>query len=381
MSARAAAARGRAREPRGRPRQLFTILGAAGIGKSRLVAEFLAGLDVAVVRGRCLPYGEGITYWPVVEVLRQLEARPADEAAAAAIASLLGKSDAPAAADEIAWAVRKTLEQAAAERPLVVVLDDIHWAEPAFLDLVEHVADFSRDSPLLLLCMARPELFERRPAWSGGKPNATTVLLEPLSPEEADELLGQLARVDDAFRDRIRGAAGGNPLFLEEMARDGARVGRAARSSCRRRSRALLAARLDQLEPSERAVLQRGAVEGEVFHRGAVEALAPDEDDAPTLLLGLVRKELVRPDRGRRSRATRRSASAICCSATPPTTRSRSHSGPGSTSSSPRGSTGTASRSSSSTSSSATTSSRPAATATSSASPTTARSRPPPGPG
>src|SRR5581483_10877582 len=112
---------------------LFTVLGAAGVGKSRLATEFLASVDATVVRGRCLSYGEGITYWPVVEVLKQLHVLSADEKAAGAVASLLGESDQPTSPDEIAWAVRKTLEQAAAERPLVVVFDDIHWGEPAFL--------------------------------------------------------------------------------------------------------------------------------------------------------------------------------------------------------------------------------------------------------
>jgi DNA-binding SARP family transcriptional activator len=276
--------------------RLFTILGDAGVGKSRLVGEFLAGVDAAVVRGRCLPYGEGITYRPIVEVLGQVGARPVEQAAASVIASLLGESDAPATADEIAWAVRKTFEQAAAERPLVVVLDDIHWGEDAFLDLVEYIADFARDSPLLLVCMSRPELYERRPGWGGGKPNATTILLEPLAPAEADELIASLAPADEALHARVREAAGGNPLFIEEMlafARETGDRGVAAPPTIR----ALLAARLDQLEGAERAVLQCGAVEGEVFHRGPVAMLTPVEGDVTPLLMALVRKELIRFDR------------------------------------------------------------------------------------
>ena len=278
--------------------RLVTILGDAGVGKSRLVAEFLIGLDAAVVRGRCLPYGDGITYWPVVEVLGQLGTRPAEPAAAAAIAAVLGEGAAPATADEIAWAVRRTLERAAAERPLVVVLDDIHWGESAFLDLVEHVADFARDSPILLLCMARPELHERRPGWAGGKPNTTTTLLEPLSPDDVDELIGFLAPADESLRARIGAAAGGNPLFIEEMLAF-ARESGDGELAVPPTIRALLAARLDQLDAAERAMLQRGAVEGEVFHRGAVEALAPVDLDVQPLLMALVRKELVRPDRAK----------------------------------------------------------------------------------
>jgi class 3 adenylate cyclase/tetratricopeptide (TPR) repeat protein len=276
--------------------QLFTILGAAGVGKSRLAAEFLAAVDAAVVRGRCLSYGEGITYWPVVEVLKQLGTKPADEAAAAAVSALLGETHEPATPDQIAWAVRKTLEQAAAERPVVCVFDDLHWGEPAFLDLVEHIADFSRDAPILLLCMARPEFLDRRAGWAGGKLNATTVLLEPLTPEETDELIEHLAPVNDALRARIRDAAEGNPLFVEEML---AMVRESGNGDVvvPPTIQALLAARLDQLDPSERAVLERGAVEGKVFHRGAVEALSPEEQQVPARLMALVRKELVRPDR------------------------------------------------------------------------------------
>jgi class 3 adenylate cyclase/tetratricopeptide (TPR) repeat protein len=274
---------------------LFTILGAAGVGKSRLAAESLEGLDATVVRGRCLSYGEGITLWPVVEVLQGLDTRPEDEQAAAAIASALGESDAPVPTDEIAWAVRKVFEQAARERPLVVVWDDLHWAEPAFFDLVEHIADWSRGAPILLLCMARPELLDRRPGWAGGKVNATTVLLEPLSAGETEELIAELAPVDPGLRERIREAAEGNPLFVEEMlalveASGGGEV------TVPPTIQALLAARLDQLEAPERAVLERGSVEGKVFHRSAVEALAPEEREVPQRLLALVRKELVRPD-------------------------------------------------------------------------------------
>ncbi|MGZ4256500.1 MAG: adenylate/guanylate cyclase domain-containing protein [Gaiellaceae bacterium] len=275
--------------------QLFTVLGAAGVGKSRLATEFLRGLDATVVRGRCLSYGEGITLWPVVEALQALGVRPEDAKAATAIGAALGESDEPVPTDEIAWAVRKTFEQAARDRPVVVVWDDLHWAEPSFLDLVEHIADFSRGAPILLFCMARPELLDRRPGWAGGKLNATTVLLEPLSAEETDELIEELAPVDAGLRERIREAAEGNPLFVEEMlalVQDSGDGDVTVPPTIQ----ALLAARLDQLEAPERAVLERGAVEGKVFHRGAVEALAPEEREVAQRLLALVRKELVRPD-------------------------------------------------------------------------------------
>jgi class 3 adenylate cyclase len=276
---------------------LFTILGPAGVGKSRLVAEFLASVDRATVaRGRCLPYGEGITYWPVVEVVKQLDALPAEPAAVAAIRSLLRESAEPKSAEEIAWAVRKLFEQEAAEQPLVCVLDDVHWGEETLLDLVEYVADLSREAPILLLCMARPDLLDRRAGWAGGKVNATTVLLEPLDPAETDLLLDSLADLGAALRDRIRETSEGNPLFVEEM------VAMLAESPEREVGvpptiQALLAARVDQLDPDDRDVLQCGSVEGRVFHRGGVQALAPNELHLTARLTSLVRKELVRPDR------------------------------------------------------------------------------------
>jgi len=295
--------------------QLFTVLGTAGVGKSRLVAEFLGTLEGAsLARGRCLSYGEGISYWPVTEAVKQLlgdapEARldelGLDEASAAALSPILGEQAVASSPDAIAWAVRKLFEASAAERPLVVVFEDIHWGEPTFLDLVEHVADFSRDAPILLLCMARPELLDRRPAWGGGKLNATTLLLEPLGPGETDELIERLlphALIDATLRRRILEAAGGNPLFVEEMLAMLAEVGAgdgngAVAVAVPPTIQALLASRLDQLDAADRRVLERGSVEGQVFHRSAVVALAPEEPQVEGRLMTLVRKDLVRPER------------------------------------------------------------------------------------
>ncbi len=262
--------------------ELVTIVGDPGIGKSRLVAEVVAEIGARIVRGRCLPYGEGITYWPVVEVVKQLDALPSDPAAAAAMSSLLGESEEGTSADQIAWAFRKLLEE---QTPLVAVFDDIQWGEETFLDLVEATALLVA-APLLLLCMARPEVLERRPAWPG------VLRLEPLSDDEADELIRD--EVPATLRDRIAHTAGGNPLFISEMlevARDRADV------EVPPTLKALLAARLDQLDESERHVLGRGSVEGELFHRGAVQVLAPEEPQVTARLMALVRRELIRPDR------------------------------------------------------------------------------------
>ena len=166
-------------------------------------------MDATVIRGRCPPYGEGITYWPVVEVLKQLDVRPAETAAVEAIRSLLGETEVATSAEEIAWAFRKTLEQVAAERPLVVVFDDIQWGEETFLELIEHIVLLSTGASILLLCMARPELTDRRPAWP------VAIRLEPLGDDDVDQLLPQ--RIGGDLREKLAHAAGGNPLFIEEM--------------------------------------------------------------------------------------------------------------------------------------------------------------------
>jgi class 3 adenylate cyclase/tetratricopeptide (TPR) repeat protein len=262
--------------------ELVTIVGDAGVGKSRLVAEALDRIEARVVRGRCLPYGEGITYWPVVEVVRQLHSLPSDPAASGSIRSLLRETDEATSAEEIAWAFRKLLEEQA---PVTCVFDDIQWGEEAFLDLIEHVALLSTGAPILLLCLARSDLVERRAEWP------VALRLEPLPDSDVDELIPELLTGD--VRERIVRASGGNPLFVTEMVAMAEAI--EGELVVPPTLQALLAARLDQLESEERAVLERGAVEGEVFHRGTVRALTDGGPVTPRLA-SLVRKGLIRPD-------------------------------------------------------------------------------------
>ena len=285
---------------------LVTLVGVAGVGKSRLADDFLGSLEGArVVRGHCLSYGDGITFWPVVEILVQLLGRDptarldelgVDDVAAARIASLLGRQAEASSVDDLFWAVRKTFEAAAARTPLIVLLDDVHWGEEAFLDLVEHIADWTREAPILLLCLARPDLLDRRPAWASARRNATSVPLEPLSQVDSALLVeGLQERLDENLRARILEAAEGNPLFLEEMVAMVEQGG--DRAVLPPTIHALLAARLDQLPVPERAVLERASIEGQVFHYGALRALLPAEPELSARLQALVRKDLLRHER------------------------------------------------------------------------------------
>ncbi len=232
--------------------RLLTVLGPPGIGKSRLALECARALryDAEVLFGRCLPYGEGITYWPFVEIFRALEAE--DE-----LASVLSAST----PEDIFWSIRKLFEHRARAKPPVLVLEDIHWAEPTLLDLIEHLAEWSRDAPLLLLCLTRPEFLEERPAWG-----STQLRLEPLSANETDELIAELLaehQLAEDVRTRIRTIAEGNPLYVEQLIAMLAEGGDAERIPPT--IQALLSARLDALPPEQMHLLERAAVVGLEF--------------------------------------------------------------------------------------------------------------------
>ena len=303
--------------------QLFTILGAAGVGKSRLVQEFVDAVagEALIGRGRCLPYGDGITYWPVLESVWELAGledtasaeenlaklasllEPRDDAAVVArrVGEVVGLSEEASGADETFSAARALFEALARSRPLVLVLDDIHWGEATFLDLVDHLADWIHDAPVLLVCIARPELLDGRPHWGGGKLNATSVLLEPLSEAESAELVDSLVgsgELDVAQRRRIVDAASGNPLFVEEMLALVLEGGGSEAIAVPPTIQALLATRLDRLPDGERTVVEAAAIEGKLFHGGSVaELTAIPQAELESRLLALTRKELIRPER------------------------------------------------------------------------------------
>ena len=277
---------------------LVTVFGTAGVGKSRLARELLTeiGDRAHVHTGRCLPYGDGVSFLPIDDLVRALGG---DEAVLATVAAeqdgeliasrLCGEAT---TAEELQWAIRRLLESLARDRPLLLCIEDVHWAEPAFLDLLEYVVGWSR-APILLLCLARPELLDARPRWGG-----TALTLAPLTEREARSLLESLAAewpVDETEREHVVRAAEGNPLFLEQMVAmlaDGNPT-RAVPPTVQ----ALLAARLDTLEPVERSMLERASVVGRDFTRGEVAELSPQDERAQlaATLLSLVRKELVEP--------------------------------------------------------------------------------------
>jgi class 3 adenylate cyclase/tetratricopeptide (TPR) repeat protein len=322
--------------------ELVTVMGPAGVGKSRLTSELLSRLGgrATVLQGRCLPYGEGITFWPILSIVMdavglderdsEIEARrrvwellandsDAEDGDSAlvcdALVPLLGFGSDAVGIRETYWAVRKLLEQLGGQRPLVVIFDDIHWGEATFLDLVEYLADWTRSAPVLLVCQARPELLDARPGWMSSKENASAVTLPPLTQAETDGLIRGLVGGSDLppdARARIASVAEGNPLFVEETLRmlvdhgvlrslEGrwTVTGDLSSITIPPTIHALLTARLDRLEPGQRTVTERASVVGRSFWWGAVSELSPAglRPRVASCLQSLVRKQLIRPDR------------------------------------------------------------------------------------
>jgi class 3 adenylate cyclase/tetratricopeptide (TPR) repeat protein len=313
--------------------RLATVLGAAGVGKSRLIEELSLRVSprAEVLRGRCLPYGEGITFLPVAEVVSAAAGISEDDDAGSAVERLreavAGAADTDAIVtgvaaaldlpapslpiDQLIWSVRRWLEVVAASRPVVVVVDDVQWAEEALLDLIDHVARQAH-APLLMVAMARPELLDRRPGWGEPHPGAVTVRLEPLATAASEALLGSVlgAPLDRDSADRILSTAGGVPLFLQELVGklidDGhlERVGDGWTASGDLSAlpmpasiESLLAERIERLDVAERSVLETGAVVGQVFYRGAVAELTVEKVAriVDRHLADLDRREYIRP--------------------------------------------------------------------------------------
>jgi class 3 adenylate cyclase/tetratricopeptide (TPR) repeat protein len=318
--------------------RLVTVLAPAGMGKSRLIAEFVKGVSsgATVLQGDCLPYGDAITYWPVTRVVAQAahvndDDSPenvqskiallveADEDAELIVqrgGQVFGFGGLSTASDEVFWAVRKLLEALARDRPVVVILEDAHWAEPTLLDLIEHIVDWSRSSPILLLCLARPEFLTQRPGWGEGRPNASLIPLGPLPEQQSEVLIGNLLRAETVAPravQRINDAAQGNPLYIEELL--SMLIGEGLLNWEGQRwipatdlheiilpptIHTLLAARLDRMSPEDRQVIEVASVIGTEFDSDAILTLVSLRTDAQVLatLQALVGNEFVRTESG-----------------------------------------------------------------------------------
>src|ERR671924_338222 len=312
-------------------------VGVPGIGKSRLVYELFAEIDTRPEliywrQGRCLPYGDGVAFWALGEILKAhagiLEGE-AEERSAEKLRAVV--EEAVPDHDEAAWVLRELRplvglsdgEEAGADRrtesfaawrrffeglaeldPLVIVVEDLHWADEGLLDFVDHLVDWAAGVPILVVATARPELLTRRPDWGGGKPNATTISLSPLTEAETATLVHGLleravlpAEVQAALLDR----AGGNPLYAEEFARialERDALGSAESLPLPESVQGLIAARLDALSDQEKTLVQDASVLGKVFWLGAVAKLGDvQREPAEALLHGLTRKQFVQRER------------------------------------------------------------------------------------
>lgn len=303
---------------RDRRPHVFTVYGEPGVGKSRLIQEFLAGVEgTTILTGRALPYGEGVTYWPLAEMVKSAAGITDDDPMETArqklieccgdeaIAELLGLAsgvmeavDGQRGAPEIAWAAREFADELADVQPLIMVFEDIHWAEEPLLELIDHLAQWVRERALLILCLARPELLDVRPGWGGGRVRSTAIELEPLAREDSEALADALLeehQVTAKVRARLLDKAEGNPLFVEETVRmlveEGADGGDRIPDSLQ----AMIGARIDRLPAGAKIVLQRGSVIGRTFWAGAIDHLSPeyDSDELEDLLDDLLLRDLV----------------------------------------------------------------------------------------
>ena len=295
-----------ARAVRDRRAHLFTVYGEPGVGKTRLTNEFLASLEgTTILSGRCLPYGESITYWPLAEMVKGAADIADDDPLDVAIEKLRDCCPAEAVADllglatgvleavhgersqqEISWAAREWAQLMSQTQPLILVFEDIHWAEEPLLELIEHMTEWVRDGSLMILCLARPELLDVRSNWGGGRVRATAIELEPLGEADGETLIDALNE-DGAISPKTRRAlldkTGGNPLFLEEVMLNVAECGdERAVEEIPDTVQALIAARIDRLDGDSKAVLQRASVIGRSFWGGAIVHLSGGKgvDDA-----------------------------------------------------------------------------------------------------
>jgi class 3 adenylate cyclase len=290
--------------------RVVTVVGEAGIGKTRLGREFVASVreEARVLVGRCVSYGEGATYLPIAEIVRQAAAEPTvdgirallegeedADSVAQRVAELIGVAESPAAPGEAFWAVRRLLESIARNGPVVVALDDIHWAEPTLLDLVEYLGEWA-EGAILVACLAREDLLDARPGWGGPTSTGFLVRLEPLSEETLSAFVQQLTDkpVDAQIQERIIQQSGGNPLFAEQLLALVQEAPELALDKTPATVEALLASRLDRLDPRELRVVRRAAVVGRRFTRAELVDLSAD-DDVDRHLVNLTERGLVRP--------------------------------------------------------------------------------------
>ena len=295
---------------------LVTVLGSPGIGKTRLADELINETRITSlgVVGRCSPREEGASFWALAEIVEQLVGDvtteaisnllaedPRSELVADRIVRAFGRGPSRPAKEDVFWAFRTMLETAAARRPLVIIIDDIHWASEALLDFVSYLADWSRNSAILSVCLARPELLDRRPAWGGGGVSSSVITLEPLTNDEAEVMLALQPGFDQlgtADRARVVKLAEGNPLFVEQITALAQENKPGQTLEMPSNLHAIVKARLENISERDRILLTTAAVIGRDFWLGLLTALLPEPSKGQIVaaLRRLVRRDLIQPD-------------------------------------------------------------------------------------